>query len=157
MLRGDVAGERRAAARGAPGQAIGHFEVAVGPIQQPESFAQLLPDESSPCTDQKSRTSSDIVEEAPDLCGDLRRPRDCGDAGGNTQVDPANPLQEPARRGKSSLASPGSGPPGSAREKQWRTRGGGLLVLFELTGSKISKLSFYSRHAEALEAAGLRE
>jgi ketosteroid isomerase-like protein len=29
--------------------------------------------------------------------------------------------------------------------------------LIELTGSKISKLSFYSRHADALEAAGLRE
>jgi ketosteroid isomerase-like protein len=29
--------------------------------------------------------------------------------------------------------------------------------LFELTGSKVSKLSFYSRHAEALEAAELRE
>ena len=29
--------------------------------------------------------------------------------------------------------------------------------LFELTGSKVSKLSFYSRHAEALEAAGLME
>ena len=29
--------------------------------------------------------------------------------------------------------------------------------LFELTGSKVSKLSFYSRHAEALEAAGLPE
>jgi ketosteroid isomerase-like protein len=29
--------------------------------------------------------------------------------------------------------------------------------LFELTGSKVSKLSFYSRHAEAVEAAGLRE
>jgi ketosteroid isomerase-like protein len=29
--------------------------------------------------------------------------------------------------------------------------------LFELTGSKVSKLSFYSRHAEALEAAGLEE
>jgi ketosteroid isomerase-like protein len=29
--------------------------------------------------------------------------------------------------------------------------------LFELTGRKVSKLSFYSRHAEALQAAGLRE
>jgi hypothetical protein len=29
--------------------------------------------------------------------------------------------------------------------------------LFELTASKVSKLSFYSRPAEALEAAGLRE
>jgi hypothetical protein len=29
--------------------------------------------------------------------------------------------------------------------------------LFELTDSKVSKLSFYSRHAEALEAAGLSE
>jgi ketosteroid isomerase-like protein len=29
--------------------------------------------------------------------------------------------------------------------------------LFELTGGKVSKLSFYSRHAEALEAAGLSE
>jgi ketosteroid isomerase-like protein len=29
--------------------------------------------------------------------------------------------------------------------------------LFELTGSKVSKLSFYSKHTEALEAAGLRE
>jgi hypothetical protein len=29
--------------------------------------------------------------------------------------------------------------------------------LFELTGSEVSKLSFYSRHAEALEAAGLSE
>jgi ketosteroid isomerase-like protein len=29
--------------------------------------------------------------------------------------------------------------------------------LFELTGSKVSKLSFYSRHTEALEAAGLSE
>jgi ketosteroid isomerase-like protein len=29
--------------------------------------------------------------------------------------------------------------------------------LFELTGSKVSKLSFYSRRAEALEAAGLSE
>ena len=29
--------------------------------------------------------------------------------------------------------------------------------LFELTGGEVSKLSFYSRHAEALEAAGLRE
>jgi ketosteroid isomerase-like protein len=28
--------------------------------------------------------------------------------------------------------------------------------LFELTGSKVSKLSFYSRRTEALEAAGLR-
>ena len=30
-------------------------------------------------------------------------------------------------------------------------------VLFELTSSKVSKLSFYSNPAEALEAAGLRE
>jgi ketosteroid isomerase-like protein len=29
--------------------------------------------------------------------------------------------------------------------------------LFELTGSKVSKLSFYSRHADVLEAAGLSE
>lgn len=29
--------------------------------------------------------------------------------------------------------------------------------LFELTGGEVSKLSFYSRHAEALEAAGLRD
>jgi ketosteroid isomerase-like protein len=29
--------------------------------------------------------------------------------------------------------------------------------LFELTGGKVSKLSFYSRHTEALEAAGLSE
>ena len=29
--------------------------------------------------------------------------------------------------------------------------------LFELTRSKVSKLSFYSRHAEALEASGLSE
>ena len=29
--------------------------------------------------------------------------------------------------------------------------------LFELTGTKVSKLSFYSRHAEAFEAAGLSE
>jgi ketosteroid isomerase-like protein len=29
--------------------------------------------------------------------------------------------------------------------------------LFELTGSKVSKLSFYSRQTEALEAAGLTE
>jgi hypothetical protein len=29
--------------------------------------------------------------------------------------------------------------------------------LFELTGSKVSRLGFYSRHAEALEAAGPRE
>jgi ketosteroid isomerase-like protein len=29
--------------------------------------------------------------------------------------------------------------------------------LFELTGTKVSKLSFYSRHADALEAAGLSE
>jgi ketosteroid isomerase-like protein len=29
--------------------------------------------------------------------------------------------------------------------------------LFELTGGKVSKLSFYSRRSEALKAAGLRE
>jgi ketosteroid isomerase-like protein len=29
--------------------------------------------------------------------------------------------------------------------------------LFELTGGKVSKLSFYSRHTEALKAAGLSE
>ncbi len=44
-----------------------------------------------------------------------------------------------------------------------RGRSSGIRVeedfwfLFEFTGSKVSKLSFYSRHAEALEAAGLSE